>query len=47
MNKKQRISGRLKHLLPKAKLSQKRIDAFAAKLESKVSEDAEDTPLVN
>jgi len=45
MNKKQRISGRLKHLFPKANLSQKRIDAIAAKLESKVSDDAEDTAI--
>jgi len=45
MNKKQRIAGRLKHLLPKANLSQKRIDAIAAKLESKVADDAEDTAI--
>ena len=45
MNKKQRIAGRLKHLFPKANLSQKRIDAIAAKLESKIADDAEDTAI--
>lgn len=42
MNKKQKIAGRLKVLFPKANLSQKRIDALAAKLETKVSDDADD-----
>lgn len=45
MNKKQRISGRLKHLFPKANLSQKRVDAITAKLETKVSDDADDAAI--
>ena len=45
MNKRQKISGRLKALFPKANLSTKRIDAIAAKLESKVSDDADDTAI--
>lgn len=42
MNKRQRIAGRLKHLFPKANLSQKRLDAIAAKLDSKLQDDADD-----
>lgn len=45
MNKRQKISGRLKALFPKANLSTKRIDAITAKLESKVSDDADDTAI--
>lgn len=43
MNKRQKIAGRLKALFPKANLSTKRIDVITAKLESKVSDDADDT----
>lgn len=42
MNKRAKIAGRLKALFPKANLSTKRIDAITAKLESKVSDDADD-----
>lgn len=42
MNKRQKIAGRLKALFPKANLSTKRIDVITAKLESKVSDDADD-----
>lgn len=45
MNKKQKIAGRLKALFPKANLSQKRIDAIADKLESKVADDADDSAI--
>lgn len=45
MNKKQKIAGRLKALFPKANLSQKRIDAIADKLETKISDDAEETTI--
>lgn len=45
MNKRQKIAGRLKVLFPKANLSKVRIDAIAAKLESKVSDDADDTAI--
>jgi hypothetical protein len=45
MNKKQKIAGRLKALFPKANLSQKRIDAIAAKLEPKVADDADETAI--
>lgn len=42
MNKRAKIAGRLKALFPKANLSTKRIDVITAKLESKVSDDADD-----
>lgn len=45
MSKKQKIAGRLKALFPKANLSQKRIDAIADKLESKVADDADDSAI--
>src|SRR5690606_33501808 len=45
MNKKAKIAGRLKALFPKANLSTKRIDAITAKLESKVSDDADDAAI--
>lgn len=45
MNKRQKIAGRLKALFPKANLSTKRIDVITAKLESKVSDDADDTAI--
>lgn len=45
MNKRQKIAGRLKALFPKANLSTKRIDAITAKLESKVSDDADDAAI--
>lgn len=45
MNKRQKIAGRLKVLFPKANLSKVRIDAIAAKLESKVSDDVDDTAI--
>src|SRR5690606_2228270 len=45
MNKRQKIAGRLKALFPKANLSTKMIDAIAAKLESKVSDDADDAAI--
>lgn len=45
MNKRAKIAGRLKALFPKANLSTKRIDVITAKLESKVSDDADDTAI--
>lgn len=45
MNKRAKIAGRLKALFPKANLSTKRIDAITAKLESKVSDDADDAAI--
>lgn len=45
MNKRQKIAGRLKALFPKANLSTKRIDVITTKLESKVSDDADDTAI--
>lgn len=45
MNKRAKIAGRLKVLFPKANLSTKRIDAITAKLESKVSDDADDAAI--
>ena len=45
MDKRQKIAGRLKALFPKANLSTKRIDVITAKLESKVSDDADDTAI--
>src|SRR5690606_3009870 len=45
MNKRQKIAGRLKALFPKANLSTKRVDVITAKLESKVSDDADDTAI--
>lgn len=45
MNKRAKIAGRLKALFPKANLSTKRIDAITAKLESKVSDEADDTAI--
>jgi hypothetical protein len=45
MNKRAKIAGRLKALFPKANLSTKRIDVITAKLESKVSDGADDTAI--
>lgn len=45
MNKRQKIAGRLKALFPKANLSTKRVDVITAKLESKVSDNADDTAI--
>lgn len=45
MNKRAKIAGRLKALFPKANLSTKRIDVITAKLESKVSDDADDAAI--
>ena len=45
MNKKAKIAGRLKALFPKANLSTKRIDVITAKLENKVSDDADDAAI--
>ena len=45
MNKRQTIAGRLKALFPKANLSTKRIDVITAKLESKVSDNADETAI--
>lgn len=45
MNKRAKIAGRLKALFPKANLSTKRIDVITAKLESKVSDDADDVAI--
>lgn len=45
MNKRAKIAGRLKVLFPKANLSTKRIDVITAKLESKVSDDADDAAI--
>jgi len=47
MNKRAKIAGRLKALFPKANLSTKRIDVITAKLESKVSDDADDSAIDN
>lgn len=45
MNKRAKIAGRLKALFPKANLSTKRIDVITDKLESKVSDDADDAAI--
>lgn len=45
MNKRAKIAGRLKALFPKANLSTKRIDVITTKLESKVSDDADDAAI--
>lgn len=45
MNKRAKIEGRLKALFPKANFSTKRMDVITAKLESKVSDDADDAAI--